>query len=192
MPRWVVFDAYLYYDKPNVIQAAGGGWFSIWQAMTYHYGWLQNDYGQWDKIFEPGYVTGASLMVRRKTIEEVGMMKESFFLYCEELEWQLRVKQRGWRIYYCPKSIIWHKESASVGVESPLREYYKTRNAIWIVRCFWFRAILPSVFFHLLRFGRRFIQGKWGNALAILRGIKDGVLGRWDSCDSSKKLVCTV
>lgn len=51
---------------------------------------------------------GAALMVRRAVIEEVGLLDESFFMYCEEINWCLRIKEAGWRIFCIPRAEIVH------------------------------------------------------------------------------------
>lgn len=118
----------LYYDRPNIIQAAGGCWFNFWQGLSHQYGWLEEDHGQWDNVFQPYYISGASLLVRGKVLETVGYLNEVFFLYGEELEWQIRARRQGWLIFYCPGAKVWHKENASLGYKSPVVEFYSTRN----------------------------------------------------------------
>ena len=51
---------------------------------------------------------GASMLVRRPVIEQVGALDESFFMYCEEIEWAMRIRRAGWRIYCVPRAEIVH------------------------------------------------------------------------------------
>jgi N-acetylglucosaminyl-diphospho-decaprenol L-rhamnosyltransferase len=51
---------------------------------------------------------GAGLMVRRRTIEEVGSLDERFFMYCEEIDWCMRIKEAGWQIFCFPRAQIIH------------------------------------------------------------------------------------
>jgi N-acetylglucosaminyl-diphospho-decaprenol L-rhamnosyltransferase len=51
---------------------------------------------------------GAALMIRRAVIEEVGLLDEGFFMYCEEIDWCLRIKEAGWRILCVPRAEIVH------------------------------------------------------------------------------------
>jgi N-acetylglucosaminyl-diphospho-decaprenol L-rhamnosyltransferase len=51
---------------------------------------------------------GAALMVRRSVLDEVGSLDESFFMYCEEIDWCMRIKRAGWRILCCPRAEIVH------------------------------------------------------------------------------------
>jgi len=58
-------------------------------------------------------VTGCFMLVRREAIEQVGMMDEQFFMYCEETDWCYRFKQAGWKILYTPAAEIIHVGGAS-------------------------------------------------------------------------------
>lgn len=45
-----------------------------------------------------GYLTGACLLISRQAWEDVGPFDRRFFLYCEELDWALRARKRGWSL----------------------------------------------------------------------------------------------
>ncbi len=58
---------------------------------------------------------GAALMVRREAIEQVGLLDERFFIYCEEIDWCLRIKAAGWGIWCVPEAEIVHHVARSTG-----------------------------------------------------------------------------
>jgi N-acetylglucosaminyl-diphospho-decaprenol L-rhamnosyltransferase len=58
---------------------------------------------------------GATLMVRREAIERVGLLDERFFIYCEEIDWCLRIKAAGWEIWCVPEAEIVHHVAQSTG-----------------------------------------------------------------------------
>ena len=51
---------------------------------------------------------GAALMIRWATIAEVGPLDTDFFMYCEEIDWCMRIKAAGWGIYCVPTARITH------------------------------------------------------------------------------------
>ncbi|MEB3327904.1 MAG: glycosyltransferase family 2 protein [Candidatus Sericytochromatia bacterium] len=55
-----------------------------------------------------GWVCGAALMVRRPAMLEVGLLDEAFFMYGEEVDWQLRLRQAGWQVWFIPHARITH------------------------------------------------------------------------------------
>ena len=64
--------------------------------------------GAYAAPFEIDHPLGACMMVRREVLEQVGPLSEDYFMYCEEIDWCLRIKAAGWRIYCQPKAEIVH------------------------------------------------------------------------------------
>jgi len=56
---------------------------------------------------------GAALMARREAIQQVGLLDERFFIYCEEIDWCMRMKQAGWDVYCVPRAKVVHHEARS-------------------------------------------------------------------------------
>ena len=98
---------------------------------------------------------------------------DNYFLYYEEADFCERAKKRGYRIFYAPKAIVWHKNARSVGgVGSELQDYYTTRNRLLFgVKYAPYRAKIALIreSFGLLKSGR-----KWQK-----RGVMDFYLGRF-------------
>jgi GT2 family glycosyltransferase/lipopolysaccharide/colanic/teichoic acid biosynthesis glycosyltransferase len=89
---------------------------------------------------EVDWLLGACLLVRRSAVESVGLMDERFFLYFEDVDWCYRMKQNGWRVFYCPDSVVIHgyaRESAQSVINrsfvahlASLIRYYEKWNFI--------------------------------------------------------------
>ncbi len=123
-----------YFTSPEIIQYAGYSSINPFTARNFAIGHKEMDKGQHDIAKQTHYAHGAAMMVKREIIASVGMMPELFFLYYEELDWCEQIKREGYKIYYEPKALIYHKESMSVGKDSPLKTYYLTRNRILFMR----------------------------------------------------------
>jgi hypothetical protein len=69
----------------------------------------------WDvsEPIEVDWVSGACLAVRHAVIEQVGFLDERFFLYFEDNDWCLRMRQAGWRVVYDPSVTVTHLGGAS-------------------------------------------------------------------------------
>lgn len=63
--------------------------------------------------FPVDHLLGADLLVRRKAAEQVGWLDEHFFMYCEEIDWCLRIRRAGWQIWCVPRAEIVHHEAQS-------------------------------------------------------------------------------
>ncbi len=69
-----------------------------------------------DETTKVDSVVGAFMMLRGKTVQQVGLLDESFFMYGEDLDWAYRTKQAGWKIYYnADVTVLHYKEAASKG-----------------------------------------------------------------------------
>jgi GT2 family glycosyltransferase len=76
----------------------------------------KKDYELWTAIdpIEVETLSGACLMVRRETVEEIGPLDVNFFLFFEDVDWCVRIRKGGWKLYYVPKSEIVHFGMKSV------------------------------------------------------------------------------
>jgi GT2 family glycosyltransferase len=66
-----------------------------------------------NEINEVDSLVGAFMMVRKDTIDEVGLLDEKFFMYGEDIDWCMRIKEAGWKIIYYPEASIIHYKGAS-------------------------------------------------------------------------------
>ncbi|WP_456325889.1 glycosyltransferase, partial [Desulfonauticus submarinus] len=127
---------------------------------------------------------GCSVLIKRKLLEEIGLLSEDYFLYFEDNELCARTLKAGWQIWYNPYSKVYHKGGASIGcwLSSPLSAYYAARNSliyqiklnpIEINRVF--NQILKGIFWKTLKKEKAcvfafiegikaFLQGKKGKA----------------------------
>jgi len=63
--------------------------------------------------FPVDFVLGAALMVRGTVIQQLGGLDNGYFMYCEELDWAVRMKLAGWQIYAVPTARVTHHEGQS-------------------------------------------------------------------------------
>ena len=59
------------------------------------------------------WLLGASLIARREVVEQVGGFSEEFFLYGEDIDLSLKVRQAGWMLGFIPEAEIIHWEGRS-------------------------------------------------------------------------------
>ncbi len=123
-----------FFAEPRNIQFAGYTPLTRVTLRNSLIGFNAPDNGSFDEPHDTPYAHGAAMMVRRKAIEQAGVMPELYFLYYEELDWSERITECGWRITYDPRCTVFHKESATTGQQSPLRTYYLTRNRLIYAR----------------------------------------------------------
>ncbi len=119
------------------------------------------------KTTEVDWVSAASMIIRRKVLEQVGMFDESFFLYFEETDLCRRSKLAGWPNYYVIESTATHVGQVSTGINdvdrprstywfASRRHYFVKHHGISYLWC----ANVVYILSHLLWRIRRGLQGK--------------------------------
>jgi len=81
-----------------------------------------------DGVYEVDSLVGAFMLLRKKTIEEIGLLDEDYFMYGEDIDWCYRIKKANWKIiYYGETEIIHFKGSSSKKQKSKLiYEFYRS------------------------------------------------------------------
>jgi len=73
-------------------------------------------------------VIGACMIVRRKAMDEVGVLDEGYFFFFEETDWAYRMRSAGWKIYHVPSARIYHLQGMSIGRDVRSRMlFYRSR-----------------------------------------------------------------
>ncbi len=68
-----------------------------------------------DVPFFVDHPLGAAMMVRRETVEQVGLLDEEYRIYCEEIDWCWRMRRAGWRALCVPTARVVHHAGRSTG-----------------------------------------------------------------------------
>jgi len=89
--------------------------------------------------FEVDHPLGASMLVRAQAIRQVGLMDESFYMYCEEIDWAWRIKEAGWKIFSVPQAEIVHYGGQSTRQARP-----EMIVALWTSRLRLYRKHYPT------------------------------------------------
>lgn len=134
------------------------------------------------------FLVGASMLVHRRFVDKVGLMREDYFLYAEEIEWFLRGARHGMRLGFAPGARVLHQQGTTTGWSNSLRNrakmpvYLDERNRVLLTRDR-FPARMPLVAMAALvvmlaRFSRKRawrqigygVQG-WAAGVAGKRGV---------------------
>lgn len=178
----------LVYHDTCKVQFAGYTEINRWTARNESIGRFE-DLRLSTNLAETPFVHGAAMMVRRTAIDVAGQMPEAYFLYYEELDWGLSLKNRGFSLKVSHRSFITHKESVSTGKSSPLKTYFQTRNRILFMRRNysgekWFFFL----FFGLLALPKNILQLTWRREWKLLLAFVQGVLWNFQNCADSTRL----
>jgi len=130
----VVSPKIRYFHHPKVLQYAGFTEINPITGRNKAIGDKEEDKGQFDSPGFTAYAHGAAMLLKREVVEKAGTLADLFFIYYEELDWSARIRRAGYKIYYQPTALIFHKESITMGKESAIKAYYHNRNRILFMR----------------------------------------------------------
>lgn len=168
------------YPKKNIIWY-GGGYINWFKFIPEHYGINEVDKGQCDKEKEVDFITGCCMLVKKEVFEKSGLLPDDYFMYFEDVDFCVMVKNSGYKMWYNPKAVIYHKVGLSGGgKESSFSITWGTRNRLVFMKKYKDKVnIVKFIFSKLFYYSTRFIRyfqyisiGKIDNAKAIIEGIK--------------------
>ena len=111
-PQIGIAGAKLLYPD-GTIQFAGGR-IEPPRGYTYHLGWHAPDRGQFDTVADVDFVTGASLAIRRRALEQIGYEDEKFYpIDYEDPDMSYRARAAGFRVILVPRAVATHHESST-------------------------------------------------------------------------------
>ena len=91
------------------------------------------DQGQYSQVEEIFAGCGASLLLRRSMLEDVGLLDDDFFMYYEDTDLSWRAKLKGWKVIYAPDAVVKHIHCGSSGEWSPFFLFHVERNRLAMV-----------------------------------------------------------
>lgn len=105
-----------------------------------------------DHPIEVEALSGACMLVKRKAIEDVGLWDEGYFLHCEDLDWCMRFRQKGWKIMFVPSAKIVHEQGVCGSSKPIFVEWHKHKGMLRFYRKF-FRYQYPGLLMALVTVG---------------------------------------
>jgi GT2 family glycosyltransferase len=72
-----------------------------------------------------GWLSSACLLVRRETMDQIGLLDEEYFIYGDEADLQYRMHKAGWKVYYLPQSFTIHFGGRSMNRWSRRKMVYR-------------------------------------------------------------------
>ncbi len=109
------------------------------------------DEGQYNRVEEIFGLSGSSVMMDRRMLEDTGFFDEKFFTYYEDIDLFWRSRLAGWKNFFTPKSVVRHFHCGTSKEWSYDFTYYVLRNRLLMIfKCGWpllfIRSYLAFVF----------------------------------------------
>lgn len=118
----------LYHEVPELTWFRGG-YLSRARGMGYHVGEGEPDAEpDGGPVREVSFLTGCCLLVPASVAAMGPLFEEDFFVYVEDVDFSLRMLERGFRLLFDPRSTIYHKVPLKHEIPSPFQIHLGTRN----------------------------------------------------------------
>ncbi|MCG3166901.1 MAG: hypothetical protein POELPBGB_02684 [Bacteroidia bacterium] len=161
----------------------------------YHLGFLDKE-----QTHEVEILSGAYMLMRKETLDKVGLLDEDFFMYGEDIDLSYRIIKGGWKNYYFPEARIIHYKGESTKKSSVnfvfvfynamiifARKHFSQQNAktfsfliniaiyiraaAAIARRFAVKIFLPALDALLLFSGLYFLANYWEETIKATEGV---------------------
>lgn len=164
-------------ERKNYFEYAGGsGGFMDTLGYTFTRGrifdTLEKDYGQYEDTIPIFWASGACFFIKAELFKQLNGFYTYYFMYSEEVDLCWRAQIMGYKVYVCPKSVVFHRETDKLINQNPKRLYYVFRNNLIMLhlnlklmqKCF----IIPLRFLlNILAFLLFIFKGHFYNAMQI-------------------------
>jgi hypothetical protein len=97
-------------------------------------------------------ISGACMLIRRDALEDIGLLDEAYFMHCEDLDWCMRFRQKGWKILFVPEARMIHHKGHCSKSRPIFVEWHKHKGMIRFYHKF-FRRQYPGVLMGLVTVG---------------------------------------
>jgi len=172
----------LLFDRRDTLHSAGDAYRV--DGIPVNRGVWQTDAGQFDADEYIWGGCGGAVAYRRAMLDDIGLLDEDLFMYCEDVDLNWRAQLAGYRCVFAPRAVVYHHLSATGGGE--IASFYTGRNTLWVLAKDYPGPLLRRHWGSVVRAQLR-VTGEalraWRGAAARarLRGQMAGLLGlpRW-------------
>lgn len=128
---------------------------------------------------QDSFLTFASVLIRRQTLLEIGLMDEGYFMYFDDADFCFRAQRAGWQLAIAADTAVLHKEGGSTKRQnSPLMERIITCSGL---RFLSYYAPIPALslpLFVLSKIAKRISRGNLAGIRAVALGVCDWLNNR--------------
>lgn len=120
----ITTGAIYYYSEPNELWYGGG------EVSKYRGNFRHKKYTITRKV---SFISGCCIMLSKKCYKDIGLFDPAYFMYYEDSDFSLKAIQHGYQLKYIYEAKIYHKVGKSISKVPGLKDYYLTRNRLYIL-----------------------------------------------------------
>jgi GT2 family glycosyltransferase len=160
--------------EPERVQEMGGGTVSRWHGMVRVTGRGLPANAPRPERPRLDYVSGGCVLLRRELLTRVGLLDERFFLYAEDVDWGIRMRESGYTLGYAPRAHIWHKGSGAFERASPTNDYHNVRGSLLLIQKHYPARLPVALAYSVYRcLAPKLPRREWKRFAAVARSYRD-------------------
>ncbi len=94
---------------------------------------IEKDHGQYDTEADIFWATGAAMFVRSDVYRTMGGLDPDFFAHMEEIDFCWRIRNTGYKIKVCPRSVVYHIGGGTLPKNNSYKTYLNFRNNLFLL-----------------------------------------------------------
>lgn len=165
----------VYLSRPDLVQTDGGRVSRVTGVVTSANLNLPVAAARMPAASDIDYITGASCVASRRFLDAVGLLREDYFIYYEEVDWALR--RGGLPLRQVPGAVVLHHGGTTTGTgsfdrrPSPFSNYFNYRNRIRFMRRFAPLAVPVALAYGLAKAAQLALLGAFAESWSVASGL---------------------
>ncbi len=167
-----------YKDKGKFEYAgAAGGFIDKWGypfCQGRIFGSLEADKGQYNTSTEVFWATGACMFIKSEVFHFLNGFDEEFFAHMEEIDLCWRIHNVGYKVMYCPQSVVYHVGGGTLPKNNPRKTYLNFRNNLLMIfknapeNNYW-KVFILRLFLDGIAGIKFLLEGNWKDCIAVIK-----------------------
>jgi len=164
----------IYYQKPENKLLFTGLSFNPWTGSIKK---LPNP----NQTKETEWVQGCTMLVKKDVVKKIGIFDPDYFYTFEDLDFCKRAKKAGFKIFYFPKAVAWHKEGGTIdkmGFRKKAYELYKAKFRYIFKNCSPLQILSTTLiqFFVVAPYRKLIVRDKYFFIRPMIKGYLDNLI----------------
>lgn len=155
---------------------------------------IEIDQAQYESNEQIFWASGAAMFIRADIYEKSGGLDPDYFAHMEEIDLCWRIKNMGYKIYYCKDSTVYHLGGGTLHETNPFKTYLNFRNSLITLRKnlplhISFGVLVIRHILDFIQWLRFMFTGKFKHAFAINHAHYDFLITQATWHSKRKKLI---
>jgi GT2 family glycosyltransferase len=125
----IITGKLLHFDRRHIDST--GDFYSSW-GFSFPRGRDELDTGQYNRGQQVFGASGGASLYSAQMLKQIGLFDEAFFAYFEDVDISFRAQLAGWKVYYEPEAVAYHRIGGTSSQISGFARYHTIKNFFYL------------------------------------------------------------